>query len=140
LIERSNIVTIKAGSPGWMFWSSAVYDIKYAKFNLDYEGIFTQAFNITLTKNEVDNFKRFNLFYRVKDYTQPLPELLIKVNNQVVYWSRPPLLILDRQFDEDMFGNPLFLNEGTNTVTFMFESNAAYAVTDAILTVEYYNF
>jgi len=138
-IERSNVITIKANPPSWMFWASTSYSLRYVRFNLDYEGIFAKTFNITLSKNEVDNFKDFDLFYRVKDYTQPLPELMIKVNSQIVFWERPPLLFFDKKLNEDMFGNPLFLKEGANTITLMFEKNAVYSVTDAMLMVEYYS-
>jgi hypothetical protein len=140
LIEKTNVVTIKAGLPGWMFWTSTIYRIQVAEFNLDYEGAFAQNFNISMTEDEVDNFKQFNLFYRVPrdGYSIPIPELMIKINNQIVYWDVPPLTIFDRPLKEDMFGNPLYLNEGSNTITFMFEENAIYSVSEAMLTVEYY--
>jgi len=138
LLETSNMVTIRAGSPGVQFWAATVYKIKKAEFNVDYEGAFSQSFDISLTKNEVDNFKQFNLFFRVRDYSVPLPELMIKVNTQIVYWDSPPLRFFDKALSEDMFGNPLYLEEGTNTITLMFEEEADYKVADAMLTVEYY--
>lgn len=138
LIEKANVVTIKANSPGLMFWTNTIYEIQLAEFNVDYEGAFSQTFNITMTKNEVDNFKQFNLYYRVKGYTAPLPEMMIKINNQITYWDIPPLRFFDKPLKEDMFGNPLFLKEGANTITFMFEENAVYSVADAMLTIEYY--
>lgn len=137
-IEMSNVVKVKTTSPGIMFWTSANYDIKTVELNIDYKGAFAKDFNITLSKNEVDNFRRFNLFYRVKGYTAPLPEMMIKVNNQIVYWQTPPLVIFDERISEDMFGNPLYLNEGTNRLIFMFEENAVYTIGEALLTVEYY--
>lgn len=140
LLETSNMVTIRAGSPGWKFWTSAFYDIKEAEFVIDYEGAFTKTFNFTMTKNEVDNFKQFNLFYRVppEGYAVPLTELMIKVNSQIVYWDVPPLALFDKPFKEDMFGKPLYLNEGTNTITFEFEKEAFYKISDTMLTTEYY--
>ena len=139
LIERSNIVTIGAGSPGWKFWTSTVYNIISAEFGVDYDGAFAQAYNISMTNKEVDNFKQFDLYYRVRGYDTPLADLMIKINNQVVYWDMPPLAFFDMSFDEDMFGNPLYLNEGTNTVTFLFEEEASYTMADAMLTIEYYD-
>jgi hypothetical protein len=138
LIEASNTVKIKAGSPGMQFWTSTVYDILIAEFNVDYDGAFSKEFNITMSKNEVDNFKQFNLFYRVKDYNTPLSEMMIKVNNQIVYWDSPPLALFDMDLDEDMFGNPLYLQEGTNTISFMFEEEAYYNIADTMLYIEYY--
>ncbi len=137
-IKGSNLITIRVGSPGAMFWATSFYRIKLAEFNIDYKGAFAKTFNITLSKNEVDNFKQFNIFYRVTDYTYPLPLMMIKVNNQIVYWDTPPLVLFNKKLKEDMFGNPLYLQEGTNTITFMFEENAAYTVADAMLTIEYY--
>jgi len=138
MIERANIIKIEAGSPGIAFWTSARYDLTYAKFNLDYEGASVQSFNITLNDHEVDNFKDFNVFGRVKTHSSYLPEMLIKVNSQIAYFQKPPVSILDVSLDEDMFGNPLYLNDGENTITFMFEENSVYELTDAFLTVEYY--
>jgi len=140
LIETSNMVTIRAGSPGWKFWTGVVYKIKKAEFNVDYEGAFSQSFDISMTKNEVDNFKQFNLYFHVlpEGYSVPLPDLMIKVNNQIVYWDSPPLRFFDKSLKEDMFGNPLYLEEGMNTITFEFEEEAFYTPLDAMLTVEYY--
>lgn len=140
LLEKSNMITIRAGSPGWKFWINTVYKIQRAEFNIDYEGAFSQTFNISMTKNEVDNFKRLSLYYRVPSggYSVPLADMMIKINNQIVYWDSPPLAFFDRSFSEDMFGNSIFLNEGTNTITFMFEEQARYSMSDAMLTIEYY--
>ena len=140
LLEKSNMITIRAGSPGWKFWINTIYKIQRAEFNIDYEGAFSQTFNIPMTKNEVDNFKRFSLFYRVPSggYSVPIADMMIKINNQIVYWDSPPLAFFDRSFSEDMFGNSIFLNEGTNTITFMFEEQARYSMSDAMLTIEYY--
>jgi len=137
-IERTNIITIEAGPPGAMFWASSFYVIRLAEFNVDYKGAFAKEFNITLSKDEADGFRRFSLYYKVKDYTSPLPLMMIKVNNQIAYWDKPKLVLFDDKLEEDMFGNPLYLKEGTNTVTFMFEDNAEYTIEGALLTLEYY--
>jgi len=139
-LASSNMITIKAGSPGWKFWSTAYYDIKSAEFSIDYEGAFAKTFDINMTKNEVENFKQFDLFFRVPQsgYKVPLAELMIKIDNQIVYWDIPPLSLFDMSFNEDMFGNPLYLTEGANTITFLFEEEAYYKMSDAMLTIEYY--
>ncbi len=137
-IERGNIVKIEADYPGIVFWGATRYDIQSAKLNLDYEGASAQSFNITLNDYEIENFKQFNLFGRVKTHSSYLPNMLIKVNNQISYFQKPPVSILETSLDEDMFGNPLYLKEGKNTLLFMFEENAVYELTDAFLTVEYY--
>ncbi len=138
IIERANILEIKSDKPGFVIWGSSFYDISEAKLNLDYEGTFEKRFNITLNENEVENFKSLNLYGRVEDYSAPIPPMMIKVNDQIVYWNEPPLAAIDTSLDEDMFGNPLYLNDGENEVTFMFERNAQYDLTEAMLVVEYY--
>jgi hypothetical protein len=139
-IQKSNVITIRAKPPGIMFWANTYYRIMTAEFNVDYQGAFAKDFDFTLSKDEVDNFRWFKLSYIVPKggYTVPLPELIIKINNQVVYWDVPKLTIFDETLSEDMFGNPLYLNEGTNTIIFMFEERAIYRVTNALFTVEYF--
>jgi hypothetical protein len=137
-IQRSNTITVKAGTPGWAFWTNTIYNLGSVKFNIDYQGIFSQSFNFTLTKDEVTNFKDLGLFYRVQDHSENMPDMIIKVNNQIVYLDHPSPILFDRPFSEDMFGSPLYLNEGTNSITFLFEKNAQYTVSDAMLKVESY--
>lgn len=139
-IQKSNVITIKANPPGIMFWANTYYRIMTAEFNVDYQGAFAKEFDFALTEDEADNFRRFNLFYRVppRGYTAPLPDMMIKINNQIVFWEPPPLVLFDEQISEDMFGNPLYLETGTNTIMFMFEESAVYTIGDALLTVEYF--
>jgi len=137
MIERANIIEIKASSPGWMFWAGTKYDIRSVKFAVNYEGAFAQTFNITLNDYEADNFKKITIFGRVKNH-EAVSEMIIKVNNQIAYWQTPPLTIFEATLEEDMFGNPLYVNEGDNTITMMFEKNAEYEMTDAMMTVEFY--
>jgi len=137
MIERANIIEIKASSPGWMFWAGTKYDIGSAKFSVNYEGAFAQTFNITLNDHEADNFKKITIFGRVKNH-EAVSEMIIKVNNQIAYWQTPPLAILEATLEEDMFGNPLYVNEGENTITMMFEKNAEYELIDTMMTVEFY--
>jgi len=136
-IKASNTVAISAGSPGWMFWTTATYDISSAEFLVDYEGIYSKSMTFSLDQNQIDNFDHFHLSYRVSDYSTPLPEMLINVNGQLVYWKRPPLTLFNDTFKKDVLGNKLVLNEGENTISFSFEENAFYDVNNAVLTVFY---
>jgi len=139
-LKGSNTVTIKAAPPGLAFWSSTTYDLQSAKLTMSYDGASSQTFTFVLSGDQVSNFKRFALFWTVNDAetTKPVPELKIKVNNQIVYWKAPPLAYMDTTFKEDMFGNKLNLNDGENAITFSFDKNAVYSVADAALTAEYY--
>jgi len=141
LKNSSNTVLIKAAAPGLAFWSSTTYDIQWAKFEVSYDGAFPKNFTFTLSADQISNFKRFALFWVVgKNTVKPVPEMKIKINNQIVYWKVPPYEspFLDTTFKEDMFGSKLALNDGENTITFSFDENAFYSVTDATLTIEYY--
>jgi hypothetical protein len=138
LLDTSNTITVRADTPGWLFWTNTIYSIRSVRLDLDYEGIFSQSFNVTLAKDEVAKFKDLSLFYRVIDHSENMPEMKIKVNNQIVYWEKPSPVMLDRTFSSDMFGNALALREGSNVITFLFERNAQYTVTDALLKVEYW--
>lgn len=140
-VKTTNTVTIKAAPPGLAFWSSTTYDLQSAKLTLSYSGESPQAFMFLMSADQITNFKRFDLFYVVKDDTvSPVPEMKIKINNQIVFWKTPPYVskFLDTTFKEDMFGNKLNLNDGNNTITFSFDENAFYHVSDATLTIEYY--
>lgn len=138
-VTATNTVIIKAAGPGLAFWSSTTYDLQSAKLTLSYNGAAPQSFAFTMTADQITNFKRFDLFYVVQDDTAtPVPELKVKINNQIVYWKVPPLAFMDTNFKEDMFGNKLNLEDGDNTVTFSFDRNAFYHVSDATLTIEYY--
>ena len=137
LLKTSNIVEIKAGTPGWKFWTSTVYKLSVS-FGINYESTAPKTFSFDLTAEQVENFKSLDLSYRVSDYKLPLPELMIKINNQLVLWERPPLLLADYSFTKDLFGNDIQLSE-TNTISFSFDREAYYSIADAILTVNYYS-
>lgn len=138
LLKRSNTVTIKAGMPGWMFWMNTVYRFKSASFVVSYKGIFSFEKTFALDQDEVTNFDRFHLIYRVKNYSRPLPEMIIKLNHQVVFSQSPPLAFFNATFNKDILGNKLFLNVGNNTISFLFEKEAFYEVRNAVLTVYYF--
>lgn len=137
MLEENNLLMIEASRPGWVLWGNNYYDIETAEVEVEYEGAFAQEFDFMLNKKEVDDFKRFRLYYSVKDYSEDLPSMMIKINNQIVYWRTPPKSLFDRDLDEDMFGDPLLLLEGENRMVFLFEENAAYTVGDVLFTVEY---
>lgn len=137
LVKRSNTVAIKAGMPGWMFWMSTVYRFNSAKLVVNYEGVFSKEITFNLDQEEVENFDRFHLVYRVKDYSKPLPEMMIKLNNQIAFSQQPPLAFFNATFNKDILGNKLLLNIGNNTISFLFEEEASYEITNAILTVYY---
>jgi len=136
-IKATNTVAISAGSPGLMFWTTTTYKLTSAEFSVDYKGVYSKSMTFSLDQKQIDNFDHFQLNYRVSDYSTPLPEMLINVNGQLVYWKRPPLTFFNDTFEKDVLGNKLVLNEGENTISFSFEENAFYDVSNAVLTVFY---
>ena len=138
ILGTSNTVEITASTPGFMFWTSTTYSLDTASFGINYKGDFSKTFNFELDSEKVGRFKSLGLSYRVTDYSTPLAEMMIKVNNRLVEWERPPMVLADYRFTEDIFGNSLYLVEGNNTISFSFDRQASYSVADAILTVYYY--
>lgn len=137
-IKKSNTVTVKASSPGWKFWMSTVYKIKSVKFSVNLKPVSApQTFTFILDSSEVDNLDSFVLSYRVKEYLPPLPEMLIRINDQIVYAKTPPMAIFNESFKKDILGNSLYLNTGDNTISFSFEKEGRYLVDNARLTVYY---
>lgn len=137
-IKKSNTVTIRASSPGWKFWMSTVYKIKNVKFGVSLKPVSApQNFTFILDSSEVNNFDSFVLSYRVKEYTPLLPEMLIRINDQIVYAKAPPMAILNESFKKDILGNNLYLDTGDNTISFSFEKEGHYVVDSARLTVYY---
>ena len=137
MIKRSNTVRIGTGMPGWQFWMSTVYRIRSASLVVNYEGIFSKEMEFSLDENEITNFARFHLVYRTKSYSTPLPEMAIKVNNQIVFSQKPPLSFFNSTFERDILGNSLFLSP-ENTISFSFDTEASYEISGAILNVYYY--
>lgn len=135
-IEKSNSIVIKAGMPGWKFWMSTVYRLKTAKFVVNYEGAFSKDIQFSLSQDEIDNFDRFHLIYRTKNYSIPLQEMIIKINYQIVFSDTPPLTFFNKTFQKDILGNSLFLTDN-NTISFLFEKQAFYEISNAILNVYY---
>ncbi|HKZ45637.1 MAG TPA: hypothetical protein VJ343_02935 [archaeon] len=137
-IEKSNTIEIKADTPGWEFWMSTVYRFNLADFAVNYKGVFTEDIPFTLSKSEIDNFDHFQLNFRVRNYTFPLPQLIIKINGQIVSSSVPPLGFFNNTFERDILGNTLAL-DSDNIISFLFEKQAYYEIDGAVLTV-YYSF
>lgn len=138
-IKLSNTVTITATSPGWMFWTNTVYRFNSIEFLVDYRGLYPKTMSFYLDSEQANNFDHLHLFYRVPPggYSLSLPEMVITINNQLVYLKRPPLTFFNETFKKDILGNDLVLNEGENTISFSFEKNAFYEVKNAILTIYY---
>lgn len=138
LINTTNTIIVKTTSPWWKFWSPTFYKIKSVSFGVRYVDISEIEKSFDLEKVEIDNFKHFQLIGFVKDYSRPLNELKIKINNQLVYSNIPPIVAINQTIEKDLFGNRLYLKPKENTISFSFEKESFYQLEDAFLYVFYY--
>jgi hypothetical protein len=134
-INKTNTVNLRTESPGWKFWMSTVYKIKSVKLGINYLGISSQEKTFSLDAIEVSNFRYARVTFRVKNYLLPQQNLVIKINNQTVYMDVPSVSIFREDFRDDIFGNPLSLNAGQNTLSFSLENEGFYDLGDVTLIV-----
>lgn len=75
ILSNKNIMEIKAGSPGWMFWASPEYTV-----NVEVHGLVKKSANKTfsLDKHRDATLKMFLL-------DEPRGELEIRLNNEQIY-------------------------------------------------------
>ena len=135
-LSRSNVVKIKASSPGWRFWSSTSYSIRNATFVVDFKGINSTQKRFTLTQSEIDGFDHF-VFSSLVSSPNYMPILRVRINNQIAYIGRPPVAAVSIEMRKDILGNPLILNPGENTISFSLDEQGYIDFTNAILTVYY---
>ena len=90
-----------------------------------------------MTQSEIDNFHHFQLQGRVKEYSTPLEELIVKINNQLVFAERPPIVAFNKTITKDILGNRLVLNE-QNTISFSFEKESFLSL-DGVFIVVYFS-
>ncbi|MDI6798722.1 MAG: hypothetical protein QMD12_01855 [Candidatus Aenigmarchaeota archaeon] len=132
-IKRSNTITISADLPGWKFWMNTVYKVRSAKFGIGYQGVFYKDFVFELGVNEVTNFRSGVLTFRIKNYTIPLGDITIKINDKTFFRDIPPLAFFSKTFNR----TEVPLNIGTNLISFSTEPNAFYDLRDVTLTITY---
>ena len=92
-----------------------------------------KTINITLTDDEIRNFDRI-IFSSLLRTTYPVPELVMRLNNQIVYMGYPPLTFLNVSFCKDLVGNKLILNRD-NELTIYLETKGRIDFSNVILTV-----
>ncbi len=135
LLNTTNIVSIKTtGSPIFQFWSKAFYKIEKANLVIDFRDISERERTFELSQGEAQSFHHFQFQARVKEYSSPLEELFIKVNNQIVYAAKPPLVAFNQTIDKDILGNRLVLGS-QNKLSFSFEKEASLSLSDVFLVV-----
>ncbi len=136
LFKESNTLTISAGTPGMLFWAGTEYKLRSADFSVVYPSE-TKDVTFKLTRNEVENFKYARVTFSVNNYQLPLSNLKISINDQLVYVHSPPLAFFRDTFSNSIFGDKVILNSGDNKISFSFDGQGLYAVSDAALVVSY---
>jgi hypothetical protein len=130
-LKTNNIFVIKAGGPGWQFWTNNFYRIASAKFGIDYEGVSFKDYSFTLDSNDVNNFKVGRISFRVKNYDPgQLNDMIIKINDKIVFRDVPTLT-----YTSTTFGSEIPLNIGSNRISFSTEANAFYSLQDVTVTI-----
>jgi len=138
MIGNQNSLLIYTVSPPWYsFWSKSVYKIKEFGLYINYQDVKERERLFDLKDEEITNFKYFKITGRVDDYSKPLGEMEIKINNQLVYSNKPPLTFLNETFEKDLMGNALYFRNADNTISFSFEENSYYNLEDTFLIVYY---
>lgn len=137
MLNKTNVVNIKADTPGFTFWANTLYQLRNVELNVDLEGSFAKDITFKLKPTEASTFNSLILAFKVEDFSTSLPELTIKSNGQILYKSRPPTTTFDEKFDRDILGDPIVLNGGDNKLSFSFDREASYSVSNAVLTVFY---
>lgn len=135
LLNTTSIINIRTTGPSiFQFWSKAVYKIEKINFVINFQDISEREKTFELNQNEIQNFHHFQFQARVKEYSAPLEELIIKINNQIVHAAKPPLVAFNQTIDKDILGNRLVLNN-QNKITFSFEKEASLSFDDIFLVV-----
>lgn len=127
-INESNVISIKAGTPGWKFWTNTVYKISSAKMGINFQGINFKTFTFALTADEVAKFKFGHMTFRAYG-SQPQNDLIIRINDEIFFKGIP-----DQQFVRD-FGNEIYLAVGANNITFSVDRPTSYDLRDVTLNV-----
>jgi len=129
-LQKGNVITIKAASPGWNFWTNNFYQIADAKFGIYYEGISFKDFTFTIDSNDINNFKEGRLSFVVSDYDPAqLNDMTIKINDNVIFSGVPTLTYFTTTFGSSV------LNVGENKISFSVERGSFYDLQHATLTI-----
>lgn len=134
-LNLTNVVNIMTTGPSpILFWTRASYQIESANFAIKFEDTAERQRAFTLTPQEMSNFNHFVLQDIVRDYRGPLQTMFVKINNQIVYASVPPVILMNQTITKDILGNNLFLGQN-NTISFSFEKESFIDLTNVFLVV-----
>lgn len=131
VLSTSNVIEIRASSPGWKFWATNVYEISEMMFGVNVYGVEQKIYGFDVDKEEIENFKLARLEFELHDY-DPSGSLIITLNGNIIYKGVP-----SKFFTKDFSLSELGLVEGKNTISFSVERDAYYEIDDAVFTIIY---
>jgi len=133
-IRKSNSISIRAENPGIFFWTENVYSVRDAALEVYLTGAVDKSFNFSLVPDQYNRADHVQIVFNVDGHSEPLPQMKIWLNGRTIYQDVPPTGSFNKNIAADVFGSPLELTE-RNTLTFGFEQEADYQVSDAALIV-----
>ncbi len=135
LVNTTNNLIIRSTGPfPLFFWQTSEYKITQTNFVVKYIDIKESKGTFELTNTELANFHHLALQGRITEYSAPLEDLLVRINNQLVFAERPPLAFFNQTLEKDILGNRILVGHN-NTISFTFEKDAFLILKDAFIVV-----
>ena len=133
-IHKYNSIVLRAGNPGFMFWTNTYYKIKFAKMEVSFNGVSSKQATFTLDSRDVNDFTNGKLSFQVQNYDpNNLGPLTIEING-VTMWDDAPTLT----YFSKTFGREIPLYPGDNTIYFWVKQAANYQLANVILTINHH--
>ncbi len=136
-LNKTDVVNIEfTASPTWKFWVKPYYKIEEARVEATISVSSKKVFNFSLSSEEVTNFKKIELAMFISNYSLPIPKLLVKLNDKIIYWERPPLKSIVLNVSRDILGMPLYVAL-SNSISFEITEKGFIDFASASLAVYY---
>lgn len=137
ILRETNVISIRADTPGFFFWTENRYNLRSASLDADFAGALTKSIEFSLADEVASNLDRIQVSYSVEDASSPIGELTMSINGQNIYMSIPIRSgSFNRAFSEDLSGQPISLS-GENILSFNLDSASFYSMRNLVATFFY---
>ncbi len=136
LLANTNVVKVYADLPP-IPWLQNYYSIKNAKIEARTIQKPEAIFKFNLSEKQANNFLKLKIEFLAKE--NKVKQLYISLNNQLLYASKPPLVAFSKTFENDLFGNPLFVRMEENELRIRLEEPGKLIATNVNLYIYYLN-
>lgn len=133
-LKENNNVSIFTSIP-FQFWRASFYKIKEIEIEAFYEEVYSKTFYFSLEPYQAQNFLNLTISF-VKTNPEVIENLIIKINDQIIYWKKPPLIIFDYTFSKDILDKPIILFE-ENSITFELREKGKLSAENVKLIINY---